>query len=66
MSTKKSDYWIIEASVGMRLNVVFNEPVTEQQASEKLISGDYYDIPDDEQLEILEVVHLEAQDMDED
>jgi len=63
---KKSDYWVIEATVGMRFNVVFNESVDEKQAAEKLISGDYYDITDDEQLEILEAVHLEPQAMDED
>ena len=62
--SRKSDYWVMEATVGMRFNVVFNEQLTLEQAKEKLLEEDYYDITDEEQLEILEVVSAEAPDMD--
>lgn len=48
----KKNCWIIEARVMLVQKVVFEENVTAEEAKELYLEGDYYDIIDDDLVDV--------------
>lgn len=51
----KADYYEIYATVNMKYKVVFDEPVTFEEAREMFIDDEYADIVDEEPLGIVTI-----------
>lgn len=54
----KEEAWDIVMSVTKRVRVVFERPVTRSEAKKLFLSEKYYDIVDEEEISIDEVIEI--------
>lgn len=60
MSDKRSRNWLITATVEVQEKVVFDKPLTIEEAEEAYLEGDWADIIDTDQLGVDEVISLKS------
>ena len=56
---KQSDFWIIKANVITEYRVIFENEVTEEEATDRFKNYQYADVVDEEMQTIIDVVEAE-------
>lgn len=58
----RRDYADVVLVAKMRYRYSFEKPLTEEEIREAVLAGEYEDITDQEELEILEVLYVDMED----